>query len=190
MRKRVAIAVCAVALTAAVVAGLRQSEEREGAGPLSLAEVSKPIGSAPPKLAALRARVNELRPGALKALDAELRELRGVPVVVNLWASWCDPCTRELPHFQRQAVQRGARVAFVGVNVGDERGEAMKLAARFPMPYPSVEDPRQSVIGRYKARGLPTTAFYDAAGKLEIVHQGEFLTEAKLSEAIERYALR
>jgi len=188
MRKAL-IAICALFLTAAVVVGVRQTGTADDAAPLSLAEVSKPIAGAPPKLAALRARVNELRGGGLQALDAQLMALRGTPVVVNLWASWCDPCRRELPFLQRQAVQRGARVAFLGVNVGDERGQAKALAARYPMPYPSFEDPRSRSTGRYKARGLPTTAFYDASGKLEIVHQGAFPTGAKLAEAIERYAL-
>ena len=40
---------------------------------------------------------------------------------MNLWASWCDPCRYELPFLQRQAVKRGAQVAFLGVNSGDDR---------------------------------------------------------------------
>ena len=83
-----------------------------------------------------------------------------------MWASWCEPCLFELPFLQRQAVERGAQVAFLGVNSGDNSADARKLAARFPMPYPSFEDPRQNVAGRYGALGLPATAFYDARGKL------------------------
>jgi thioredoxin-related protein len=62
------------------------------------------------------------------------------------------------------------------------------MAARYPMPYPSFEDPRSNLAGRYRSRGLPTTAFYDARGKLVIVHQGVFPSEAALAEAIGRYA--
>ena len=108
---------------------------------------------------------------------------------MNLWASWCDPCRYELPFLQRQAVKRGAQVAFLGVNSGDNPDSARKLSAEFPMPYPSVEDPRQAVAGRYGARGLPVTAFYDARGKLALVHQGVFASEAKLAAEIDRYAL-
>ena len=192
--RRLLIALGALAVTAAVVVGIaqtRDSDRATGAAPepLSLAQVSRPLAGAPPELASLRTRVNELVPGGRKALDAQLRELRGHPVVVNLWASWCDPCRFELPFLQRQAVQRGAKVAFLGVNSGDNSGDARKLSARFPMPYPSFEDPRQAVAGEYGAAGLPATAFYDASGKLALVHQGVFATEAKLSAAIERYAL-
>jgi cytochrome c biogenesis protein CcmG/thiol:disulfide interchange protein DsbE len=184
----------ALALVAAVIAGYLQARDSDRATqtasqPLSLAAVARPIAGAPPALARLRARVNGLDPGGAKALDAQLRALRGHPVVVNLWASWCDPCRYELPFLQRQAVKRGAQVAFLGVNSGDNREDARELSARFPMPYPSIEDPRQSVAGRFGARGLPVTAFYDARGKLVLVHQGVFASEAKLAEEIERYAI-
>ncbi|MEA2217648.1 MAG: cytochrome c biosis protein CcmG, thiol:disulfide interchange protein DsbE [Solirubrobacteraceae bacterium] len=189
------ILLCVLAVVAAVIVGVRQA--RDGAGtqhapaPLTRAEVSRPIPGAPPELAALRRRVNELRGGGVAAFDAQLRALRGHPVVVNMWASWCPPCRIELPSFQREAVRRGASVAFLGVNVGDARGDALKLARRYPMPYPSFTDPRSNIVaGRFGAHALPVTAFFDARGKLAIVRQGEFASEAKLAESIERYALR
>jgi cytochrome c biogenesis protein CcmG, thiol:disulfide interchange protein DsbE len=197
--RRAVIAICALALTAAIVAGVLQARDRAGGGsdgaaahettePLSLAQVSAPVDGAPPPLAALRERVNELVPGGPKAFDAQLRALRGHPVVVNMWASWCDPCQFELPFLQREAVRRAAEVAFLGINVADARSAAQRMAARYPMPYPSFEDPRDALFRRYGARGLPATAFYDARGKLAFVHQGVFSTQAKLAEAIDRYA--
>ena len=192
--RKLLIALGALAVTAAVVIGIVQSRDSDRAttdevAPLSLAEVSRPLTGAPPQLAGLRERANEIAPGGAKALDAQLRALRGQPVVVNLWASWCDPCRYELPFFQRQALERGATVAFLGVNSGDSRGDARALIGRIALPYPSFEDPRQAVAGRYGAPGLPVTAFYDRRGKLALVHQGVFPTEAKLSDAIDRYAL-
>lgn len=192
--RRAVIAICALAVTAAVVVGIvqagggRQAPKAAGAA-LSRAQVSRTLADASPELAALHRRVNELVPGGPAAFDAQLRALRGHPVVVNMWASWCDPCRFELPFFQREAVQRAAQVAFLGVNVADERGAAQRMAARYPMPYPSFEDPRDKIFGRYRARGLPSTAFYDARGKLVLVHQGVFPTQAKLAEAIDRYAV-
>lgn len=184
----------AAAIVVAVIVGFKQARDSDRApqavvAPLSLAEVSRPIPGAPAELAALRSQVNVLRPGGTKAFDAQLRALRGHPVVVNMWASWCDPCRFELPFLQREAVRRGARVAFLGINVNDEREAAREMAARFPMPYPSFEDPRSNLSARYRSHGLPTTAFYDARGKLVIVHQGVFPSEAKLAEAIDRYAM-
>lgn len=192
--RRILVTIAALAVTAAVVVGYLQARDSDRAttdalAPLSLAEVSRPLPGAPPQLAALRRRVNDLQPGGAEALDAQLRALRGRPVVVNLWASWCDPCIFELPILQRQALEYGTRVAFLGVNSGDNRGDARELSERFPMPYPSFEDPRQAVTGRYGAVGLPATAFYDARGRRTIVHQGRFTSEAQLEAAIRRYAL-
>ena len=192
--RKVIIAIAVLAVATAVVVGVLQTRNSDRATstapqPLTLAQVSRPAAGAPPVLAALHRRVNELAGGGAKALDAQLRALRGHPVVVNLWASWCGPCRFELPFLQRQAVRRGARVAFLGVNSGDNSDGARELSARFPMPYPSFEDPRQAVAGRYGVAGLPATAFYDARGKLVLVHQGGFASEAKLAQEIERYAL-
>ncbi len=192
--RKALIAICALAVTAAVVVGIVQAGDSEQASgdvvkPLTRAEVSEPIAGAPADLAALRARINELDGGGSDAFDAQLRALRGHPVVVNLWASWCEPCRFELPFLQREAVRRGDKIAFIGLNVGDERGAARQLAEEFPMPYPSFEDPRSNIFARYRARGLPTTVFYDAAGKLVLVHQGVFSTQAKLAEAIDRYTV-
>ncbi|MEA2150287.1 MAG: cytochrome c biosis protein CcmG, thiol:disulfide interchange protein DsbE [Solirubrobacteraceae bacterium] len=190
--RRAVYAIVALALAAAIVVGVLQANNsdrapKQAGAPLTLAEVSKPI-AAPPTLAALRKRVNELDRGGAKAFDVQLRALRGYPVVVNMWASWCEPCRFELPFLQREALARGGKVAFLGINVNDARDAARQRAAQFPMPYPSFEDPHSNLFARYKARGLPTTAFYDARGKLVIVHQGLFPTQAKLAEAIDRYA--
>lgn len=193
--RKVAIGLGLLVLAAAIVVGIGQARDRSGAssGPpkaLSRAEVSKPIADAPPDLAALRRQVNVLRGGGVKAFDAQLRALRGHPIVVNLWASSCGPCRYELPVFQHEALARGAQVAFLGVDVTDNRDAALKLASRFPMPYPSFSDPRGNIsVGRYSSQALPTTAFYDARGKLSIVHQGPFTQQATLSAAIDRYAL-
>jgi thiol-disulfide isomerase/thioredoxin len=189
------IAVCVTALAVAIFVGVRQARDDAGApwaplAPLSRAEVSGPIAGVPRELAALRERVNVLQRGGVKAFDAQLRALRGHPVVVNMWASWCGPCRIELPLFQREAIKRAARVAFLGVNVGDNAGDARKLAARYPMPYPSFSDPRSNIVaGRFGSRALPVTVFVDARGE-HVVHQGQFSTQADLSRDIERYALR
>jgi cytochrome c biogenesis protein CcmG, thiol:disulfide interchange protein DsbE len=185
----------AIALAVALAVGFHQARQTSDAtkplAPLTRAQVSVPIAGAPAQLAALRRQVNVLHGGGVAAFKAQLRALRGHPVVVNMWGSWCPPCRAEVPVFQREAVKRGAQVAFLGVNSTDQRANALKFAAREPMPYPSFEDPRGNIAaGIYHSLALPVTAFYDAAGRLAIVQQRPFLSEAALSQAIERYALR
>src|SRR5207247_1695398 len=127
--RRVLIAVSAVALAAIVVVGYLQSQEGSGSSPPkphtpSAAEVRRALGNSPPQLAALHRQANELIPGAQKAVDARVRELRGHPVVVNVWAAWCGPCRTELPVFQGAAPAQGRQVAVRGVDVKDSRHTA------------------------------------------------------------------
>ena len=189
------VIVCAIALAAAIFVGVRQAREGSGASagvlaPLTRAEVSRPVAGVPPELAALRRRVNVLQGGGVKAFERQLRALHGHPLVINMWASWCGPCRIELPLFQREALRRAARVAFVGVNVADDAAGARRLAARYPMPYPSFTDPRYNIVaGRFGSRVLPVTVFVNARGK-RVTHQGQFSTLEQLADSIERYALR
>lgn len=181
-----------VAVAAVVVVGLTQAggDDTPAAGStksLTRAEVTAPLAGQPATLAALHARAGELVPGGAQRFDRELRELRGTPVVVNLWASWCGPCRFEIPFLQREFRAHGTKVAFLGVNSDDADGNAAKMAAELPMPYPSIVDSRASLAGRLGARGLPVTVFYDARGKQQYVHQGAYPSAAKLSEDIERY---
>lgn len=189
--RRLLVLAALVALGAVVAVGLGQATSDDPAAEparLSREQVLAPLRDAPPDLARLHRRMGELVPGGERALRSELRALRGRPVVVNLWASWCAPCRTELPFFQAQAARRGTEVAFLGVNVEDSRRGALGLLDRFPVPYPSVEDPRRAVARALGAVGLPSTAFYDRRGRLELVHQGSYRTEADLAADIERYA--
>ncbi|MDQ3849927.1 MAG: TlpA family protein disulfide reductase [Actinomycetota bacterium] len=184
----------ALAVVVVVVVGLLQAGGDDQAsssppGALSLAEVSKPVSDAPSELETLHRQVNVLRGGGKEAFDTQLRGLKGHPVVVNLWASWCGPCRFELPFLQSQAVKRAAKVGFLGIDVGDNRADARRFAAEFPMPYPSFVDPHEKLLARYGVKGLPATVFYGRDGQVKFVHQGVFATEQLLSEAIERYAL-
>jgi thiol-disulfide isomerase/thioredoxin len=194
MRRLLALAAL-LAVAALVAVGLGRAGDGDGDDadataprPLSRAEVTEPLRRAPPELARLHRRMGELVPGGARALDVELRRLRGRPVVVNLWASWCGPCRVELPFFQAQVARRGRSVAFLGVNVEDSREGARSLLDRFPLPYPSILDRRGAVVRRLRVAGLPSTAFYDRRGRLTIVHQGQYRTEGDLADDIERYA--
>ena len=162
------------------------AERNAGAG----AEQGRAIAQgAPPKLAAVYAQGGRLLGGGAEAFRARLEELRGYPVVVNKWASWCGPCRQELPYFRRQARERGKRIAFLGSNTNDSAGPARRFLAEVPVPFPSYADPNGDVARVFEgAIAFPTTAFYGRDGRLVTVKQGVYTSERELAADIDRYA--
>ncbi len=167
--------------TAALLAGCGTSTT---AGPLGPSP-SKPQATA--ALASLQSQASAILDGGPTAFRRRLGSLRGYPVVVNQWASWCGPCRYEFPFFQRLA-RRG--VAFLGVDSKDGRSDAIAFLKQLPVPYPSYFDPDASIARLFRG-GLawPTTAFYGRTGRLLYVHLGAYASEAKLDADIQRYAV-
>ncbi len=96
-----------------------------------------------------------------------IEELRGTPVVLNMWASWCTPCREESPRL-REGWERHGRdgVAFMGLNIQDLRGDARDFSKEYGLTYPSVRDARRGVADRYGATGIPETFFVDTRGRV------------------------
>jgi cytochrome c biogenesis protein CcmG, thiol:disulfide interchange protein DsbE len=197
--RRAVIAVAIVVVGAAVVIGWIQAgagakkdaATATGATAPTRAEAARLLAGSPPALAALHAQANALIPGATGALESRLAALKGHPVVVNKWASWCGPCRAEFPVFQRVGVDYGRRVAFLGLNAGDNHDSARRFLDRFPVSYPSVEDPHERASGSLHIGVVyPITVFYRADGKRSYIHQGGYASPAKLEADMKRYALR
>ena len=190
--RRILIAVGAVIVVALVVIGLSQSKGiDEQTTTQSAAEMTRELAGAPPRLAELHAQANELLEGNTTTVQRRIAALKGYPVVVNLWGSWCGPCRLEMPFFQKTAVDYGKKVAFLGLDVEDSVTDAKKLLKEIPLPYPSYIDPRGTTGTKLagSVAGLPTTVFYDATGKRQQIHQGVFSSQEELATAVRRYAL-
>ena len=182
------------ALVAVLVIGLTQADggggEDAGPGP-SLAEMQRAVADAPGPLAALyREAPNRVVASSVSDFRRRIDALKGYPVVVNVWGSWCGPCKLEFPHFQEAVRRRGRDVAFLGINLVDNREKAEEFLATRPVPYPSLEDgsggiTREAAPG---ARGAPHTIFYDAEGRRVLVHQGQYKTLDDLLADIDKYA--
>jgi thiol-disulfide isomerase/thioredoxin len=183
-----------LALIAVVVVGVSQAGGGTGpaasSGTFDLAAAKRRLAGAPAPLAALHADAAKLLPGGTKAFDARMRALRGHPVVVNKWASWCGPCQIEFPLFQAVSTARGKEIAFVGVDSDDNRGEATTFLRDNPVPFPSYDDPDEKIAARYARTGYPTTVFVDARGRTAYIHQGQYRSERDLEADIDRYLLR
>ena len=190
--KRVLMVLAAAALAAVLVIGLTQAGGSDEPGTqtsdFDLEQAKRQLAGAPAPLAALHDQANELLEGGPSAFDARLRELRGHPVVINKWASWCGPCRAEFPMFQQLGTSRGKEVAFLGVNARDKRPAAEDFAARYPVPYPSYDDPEEEIARALKApSNFPVTLFVDEQGKTVFTHQGGYRSAGDLSADIDRH---
>lgn len=177
-------------LALALLGGCDSSGGDPGAGnPESQAtDYEKALAGAPAPLAKLYANGDEIIEGGADELHSQLEKLRGYPVVVNAWASWCGPCRLEFPDFQAVAAERGDEVAFIGADIDDSTDAANEFLSELPLPYPSVSDPDSEVKDELGLRGLPGTAFYDANGELVYLKQGPYTSEADLNADIDKYA--
>jgi cytochrome c biogenesis protein CcmG, thiol:disulfide interchange protein DsbE len=91
---------------------------------------------------------------------------------------------------QRVSIDMGKQVAFVGVDMKDNREAAATFLRKIPVTYPSYEDPSGQVYNAERLVGVPSTLFYDAEGKQTFVHQGPYFQRADLVDDIRRYALQ
>ena len=159
-----ALAAIAVAIVAAAVAG------HEGS------PIVKGGGSAPEFV------LENVHPGEP---PVSLETLRGKPVVLNFWASWCGPCRKEMPAFEAVHQQAKDRIRFVGIDNQDYRDSALELLRQTGVSYPSGFDPKGKVAASFGLVGMPTTVFISGDGRLLERRTGEMNRE-QLEETIER----
>jgi len=191
-RKRLAaLAGLLVALVVVAVVVARPSSSTPHSANLSKNTVSSALSGSPAVLASLHAQGNQLLSGGPQAFHARLKSLRGYPVVINKWASWCVPCQTEFPAYQRASVDLGRKVAFIGVNGKDKNPAAAAFLRRFPVSYPSYTDPDEKIARSIQAATYyPQTVYINRQGKEVYDHAGPYETAAALERDIRRYALQ
>ncbi len=103
---------------------------------------------------------------------ATLAGLRGHPAAINFWASWCEPCRRELPQLERLSRSLNGSASLVGVDYSDDAGSARALIRELHLTYPILRDGNGAVGDSYGLSGLPTTAILDPQGRVARLLRG------------------
>jgi cytochrome c biogenesis protein CcmG/thiol:disulfide interchange protein DsbE len=173
-RRRLALVAAIVLAVGAVAAGLLLAAPGAETG----------AGESAPET---RRPAPELEGTWLVPPPVRLAELRGAPVVINFWASWCVPCREEAPELARFDREMRTRARLVGVDFQDAKQDALAFVREFGWRFPNVRDPQGKLAARYGLLGLPTTYVLDGQGRIARTLTGA-QTYAKLRQAVEELA--
>ena len=163
LRPAVVLAATALALAALWWLTRDGGSGSPGQEPLGVLEEGSPlVGQRAPDFALLDPQGEPVR----------LSDLRGRPVVINFWATWCEPCREEMPALQRLYAERDGGVAVVAVNFRETPDAAAAFVRELGLTFPVALDRQGEVAARYGVRGLPSSFFVDGGGVVRAVHFG------------------
>lgn len=122
--------------------------------------------------------------------STNLAMTHGKPMVLNLWASWCGPCRKELPFIQQLHERAGDRVLVLGVDYQDtEPKAALELAAGAGVTYPLLADPKSQVRTPLKVVALPQTVFVNARGSVVATERRQIKSYDELASLVRKHLL-
>ena len=171
--------VAVVAVIAVMIVGLL-NQDRGSSIARALAENERP--AAPDFTLPVLVGGGDIAEGEMLTLS----DLRGTPVLLNFWASWCDPCQDEAPVLEglwRRYRSQGLLV--LGVDVQDLSDNARAFDERFGLSYPSVRDGDDSTMREFEVSGVPETFVIDRQGRVAALRVGPVTAAEQVSEAIE-----
>lgn len=118
--------------------------------------------------------------------DVNLAALRGKPTLINVWASWCDPCRKELPMIAR--LHDTGKVRVLGIDIEDPQpGTALELAAESGVTYPSVADTAGDTKSPLQIVGVPQTIFVRGDGSVAATKRGEYTDYGDLADDVREH---
>ncbi len=190
-RAAAAVTVLAVLLTAGCTGGSGDPAAPPDAGPLPT-ETVVPVSLQPCPDAALPEPSSDGLPDlVLPCLgpgpSVALARLGGTPTVVNLWATWCGPCAKEMPYFAASHERLGERVRFLGVLTEDPSPRWGELLRTTGVRYPSVRDDDADLRTRIGVVGMPVTLFVRSDGSLAHREVGQVTSQAELEALIREH---
>lgn len=120
--------------------------------------------------------------------NQRLHDLRGTPVVINFWATWCGPCREEMPLLDSFAEEYSGHVVVLGINSGESESQVAAFVEEIQVDFPILLDEDEQVTDRYFVRNFPITFFVDAEGIVRAQHLG-VLSEDLLARYLETIGL-
>ena len=170
---------------------MRDALARVPQAPTTARAVQTELSGSPPQLASIHAQADQLL-GGEPSLAARIRSLRGYPIVLNVWASWCGPCQAEFGLFASASARFGRRVAFLGSDVNDNSGDALRVFGPAPgESHPSYQMNADQITGILPQglQGTPSTIFISPAGRVVHVTSGNYVSQGALDGDVGNYGL-
>jgi cytochrome c biogenesis protein CcmG, thiol:disulfide interchange protein DsbE len=174
------IGLCFIMLSAAL----------KGPDTIAVPGVTGPVGlldKAPPERLKIGDKAPDFRLTQLGGDPVQLSKLRGKTVLINFWATWCDPCKDEMPILQRAYLQyKNQDVVFLAVNVRDSADAAKSYFKTNNLTMPVLIDLTGDVPGGYRVTGYPETYLVDKNGNIGEFHIGPITTDADLESKLQK----
>lgn len=170
----------------ALTGGLAADPDRVAAALQQTADVVLYLGGESVRPARQGAPAPALSLPTLDGGTLTLADLKGKPVVLNFWATWCGPCKIEMPLFINAYDTYKDRLEMIGVNVQEQAGPVQAFVGQYGISFPVVLDADGQVSTIYQVRALPTTIFIDANGTVMAMHRGAILSRPDLQPYLDR----
>lgn len=121
----------------------------------------------------------------LDGTKSSLSELRGKPVFLNFWATWCPPCVGEMPHFNSVYPRYKDKINFLAISLDDSMQEASAFMQQKGYSFPAGYGNVNGIAGKYEIQGIPTFLLLDANGNV-IASKVGAMTEAELEAFLQK----
>lgn len=160
--------------TAAVQPAAGKSETTAAVQSSAAAKTDGDSGTDPKPGAALKEgnKAPDFTAQLLDGSTVKLSDLRGEPVLINFWATWCGPCVGEMPAFQRLQKDYGDKIHIIAVNAGEDEDTVRDFIKSNNYTFPVALDEDYDVASLYPTNGIPYTVVVDANGKITHVSTG------------------